>query len=103
MASLKRFCEQKVKGSSLDSFLLQLELHWVRRVSGAIPFGVDNGWSQKAPEKVELLLKVVASHVVETASRFASDIVRMHDDDINTKSDGVTLADKEKPIKDSAG
>nr|GEU85954.1 hypothetical protein [Tanacetum cinerariifolium] len=26
---------------------------------------------------------------------------RMHDDDVNPKSDGVTLADKEKPIEDS--
>ncbi|GJS76026.1 hypothetical protein Tco_0725907 [Tanacetum coccineum] len=41
--------------------------------------------------------------VMETASRFASDAVRMHSDGVNTKSNGVTLADKDKPIEDSVG
>ncbi|GKA36938.1 hypothetical protein Tco_0723503 [Tanacetum coccineum] len=57
----------------------------------------------KSAQKVEFLLKVVTSQVVETASRFSSYAIRMHGDGVNTKSDGVTLADKEKAIEDLAG
>ncbi|GKC49935.1 hypothetical protein Tco_1072680 [Tanacetum coccineum] len=41
MGPLKRFCGLKLKGSNLDSCLLQLVSHWARKVSGAIPYGVS--------------------------------------------------------------
>ncbi|GJU59032.1 hypothetical protein Tco_1236798 [Tanacetum coccineum] len=60
--------------------------------------------SPKVPRKWELLIKVATSQVVERRRKdLLLTLSRLHSHDVNPKSDGVTLADKEKPIEDSAG
>nr|GEU77526.1 rhomboid-like protein 12, mitochondrial isoform X1 [Tanacetum cinerariifolium] len=41
--------------------------------------------------------------LVETTSEKALDAVRSCNDDVTTYSDGVTIADKKKPLEDSTG
>nr|GEU29399.1 hypothetical protein [Tanacetum cinerariifolium] len=57
----------------------------------------------KSALKVKLLIKIVTSQYVDTASGFAMTPSRVKGDDVTTTCDAITITDKKKPLEDSAG